>query len=151
MPYRLAASFHAEGAGTGAFSGTVRWNATLAASNLRTRLPCPALRVQSERLPSRKPPIPRPFPVWPASHGRHAAAKGADTAVSEGQPFGHTASFAGLAGAHGALAATEGADTARFAGLAGAIGPLGATEAADAAAMAGSPAWAAVIVEFLHR
>src|ERR1700686_5184179 len=31
MPYRLAASFHAEGADTAAFSGTVRWNAMLAA------------------------------------------------------------------------------------------------------------------------
>jgi len=59
--------------------------------------------------------------------------------------FGHTASFAGLAGAHSALAATEGADTAGFAGLAGAIGTLGATEAADAAGMAGSPASAAVL------
>jgi hypothetical protein len=31
MPYRLAVSFHAEGADTAAFSGTVRWNAALAA------------------------------------------------------------------------------------------------------------------------
>ena len=50
--------------------------------------------------------------------------------------LGHTASFAGLAPAHGALASTEGVDTA---GLAGAIGTLGANEAPDAAAaVAGS-------------
>jgi hypothetical protein len=79
MPYRLATSFHAEGAGTAAFSGTVR----LRLSNLRTRLTWPALRVwpASMACMRRRKAATRPFSTEALSQRRaafHACAASAE-------------------------------------------------------------------------
>jgi hypothetical protein len=155
MPYRLAASFHAEGAGTAAFSGTVRWNATLVAVEPADTIALAGLAGAIATLAVTEAADTAAISglagvPWPACgggwrrHGRFPRRP----CRSEGQHFGHRSrrhrGFRGLAERMAHWLRPK-APTPRVSpGSPEPIGTLGATEAADAAAMAGSLAWAAV-------